>query len=415
MIEIFNVNGVRVANIKTLSDIAFFGIVLLGGSNYETPETAGIAHYTEHCMFKGTSTRNWNQLNQEFAKLGANNNAYTSNSEVLYYTTCPKENIPSIIDLMLDMFFNSTFPKSEIEKERQVIKEEKKMYQDDPKYAFNINMTESFFKWNIGHDTIGTFETINSINRKQIIQYLNRVISLENFILICSGDVDSKLLRKCIEKGIPKKHDYLKSTSRNHIEGDFWTDIIKCPNRIKLLVERENITQSNVSMLAPGISIEDPDYHALSIAIKCLGGGSFSKLNTRIREEMGLCYAVGMTNYPVDYPNRTITELWGYTSPENVEKFMDESEKVLRKVIKSGIDQDTFDCAKISYLASIFRTLETSEGKAMFMSRKLLFYGEGQIEDAVNKVKKITLKKCNEMVEKFIKTQYNWAVMNPKT
>ena len=154
MIDIFNVNGLRVANIFSNSDIAFFGIAVLGGSNYETPEVAGISHFSEHIFFKGTKKRNWNKINQEFAKLGANNNAYTSNVEVLYHATCPKENIPAIIDLMTDMFFNSTFPKAEIEKERQVIKEEKKMYQDNPQYAFNSIMGEKFFQWEVGHDTI---------------------------------------------------------------------------------------------------------------------------------------------------------------------------------------------------------------------------------------------------------------------
>ena len=113
--DFFEVNGIKVANIHNNSDIVLFGIATLAGSNYETPEIAGIAHIAEHMFFKGTNKRDWKQISHEMAKLGVNNNAYTSSNEVFYHTTCPKENTGPVIELMLDMLFNSTIPEEELE------------------------------------------------------------------------------------------------------------------------------------------------------------------------------------------------------------------------------------------------------------------------------------------------------------
>ena len=416
-IDMFKVRGINVANIHNQSGIAFFGIAVLAGSNYETPEVAGCSHYGEHMYFKQTTTRNWKQINEEFAKLGISNNAYTSNTEVMYHATCPKENLEKTIALMSDLFFNSTIPVDEMEKERMVIAEEKKMYDDDPSSAFNSAMSESLFSWNVGHDTIGTFDTIKSITRDQIIKYLNSKTNLDNFVFICAGNIDSKDLANYIEKNIPKKHNYLKkgkglnSIDTSHI----WNkNVLKNPNKIKFLMERANMTQSNVQMMFDSLPDGDKLRHAETILFKACGGGMFSKLFARIREELGLCYAVGMFSQVVSYPDIKIATLYGLTSPENVDKFMLESEKILKDVRINGLDDNIFECAKTDYLSSVYRQIETSEGKARFLTKKLLVYKTASIEDIINDIKAVTKDDCHKVAKKLFKQEFRWAVMNPK-
>jgi len=294
--EFFKVNGIQVANIHNSSEIALFGIAVLAGSNYETPEIAGIAHFAEHMFFKGTERRYWRQINSEMAKLGVDNNAYTSNNEVFYHTTCPKDNIEPIIDLMLDMFFHSTIPEEELEKERKVIIEEKKMYDDDPKYAFNSAMGERFFTWDKGHDTIGTFETINGINRNQFISFLEDKINLGNILFLCCGDIPTDDLKRYIAERVPAEHPYLEIGLKNDVDDSLWSDLVLDKNNQnpKFLMERENITQSNISMLTRGLSVNDTCYADSIVLYKAIGGGMFSKLFQRIREELGLCHSVGV-------------------------------------------------------------------------------------------------------------------------
>ena len=212
-------------------------------------------------------------------------NAYTSNTEVFYHITCPKTNINSAVELMLDMFFNSTFPAEEIEKERGVITEEKKMYDDDPKASFNEAVGEELLTWDVGHSTIGTFETINSISRKDILDYLEAKTNLENMVFICSGDIETADLKKYIEKNIPTQHPYLRKGSLNKIETtNVWKDIINKPDRIKFIMEKENITQSVVFGMFDSISVEHPYHHARNILGEALGGGLYSLLHSRLRE-----------------------------------------------------------------------------------------------------------------------------------
>jgi len=409
----FNVNGIRVVNIKNNSGIAFFGIGILNGSNFENPKVAGISHFIEHMFFKGTETRNWEQIAREFAKLGVNNNAYTSRTEVLYHATCPKENLEPVIDLLMDMFFNSTLPEEEIEKERGVIIEEKKMYDDDPKSVFNDRTLENFIVWEKGHDTIGTFDTIGSIQRSDMVDYLNTTINFNNFVFVCCGDIDTADLRRYIEKRVPSSHSFLKSGKTNSVSNELWTAAIDNKAIPSFEYKRDNIEQSSVLRVNGGLSHFDNCYYTSAMLNKCLGGGMYSSLFAKLREELGLCYSCGLINIPIAYPHHTINYLYGYTSPNNVDSFIEEGENILKSVIKNGIDSELFECAKADLLGSILRRTETSSGKALFLLPRYLFQRGTNVEVVAGKIRDIKIEDCNALVEKLYNDEGNWAVMNP--
>ena len=417
--EILDVRGIKVANIKNYSDIVFFGIGVLAGSNYETPEIAGIAHFGEHLFFKGTEKQNWKQLNEEFAKLGIEKNAYTSNNEVLYHATCPKENLESTIEFMLDMFFNSTMPPEEMEKERNVIKEEKKMSDDDPKMVFASAVGNNFFNWTVGHDTIGTNETIQNITRKNIIDYLRDKTTRQNIVFICCGDISSDDLKRYIEKNIPKYHVYLRDLAsglNNTGCTSIWTDLVKKPDNVKFILEKENITQSSAYMILNALAHDDPMYYPERILYAYLGGGSYSRLFSRIRDELGLCYSVGMCSLTLDYPQHQIGNIYGYLASENIDRFMLESEKICQDTMKNGLNKDVFECAKTDYLSSLLRVTETSAGKAHYLSRKFLFYKNTSVsmEESVKNIRNVTIEDCNDVAKISLNNQYNWAIMISK-
>jgi predicted Zn-dependent peptidase len=140
----------------------------------------------------------------------------------------------------------------------------------------------------------------------------------------------------------------------------------------------------------------------------------FSRLFARIRQELGLCYAVGMYTYPLSYPDRRIMSVYGYTSPGNNDQFIEECEKVLRETVKSGLDEDIFECAKTDYLAAVLRRTETSEGKAMYLVKKLLVTRGGSVEDVLDRIRAVTIKGCNDLIPRLLDVQYNWAMMVPK-
>jgi len=408
-IDTFEVNGVRVVNIKNKSEIAFFGIGVLAGSIFESPPVAGIAHYAEHMFFKGTKKRNWKDILEEFGDLGVNANAFTDRTEVLYHITCPKYNIEPVIDLLTDMFFHSTFPEEELEKERTVILEEMKMYEDDPKMAFADQVPEQLFTWSKGHNIIGTEKSVKGITRADMCAYLNTLCNPQNFIMLCCGDIDTEDLKKYLLRRIPAFHLYLEGTLRNEVEDDFWK-----PNSNGIICfERENITQSAISMFTDYMSADDDDYMAGQILLNAMGGGWHSKLFVRIREELGLCYSVGMSSQAYSYPKDMVSEIFGYTSPKNVPLFMEESEKVLDDTLKNGLDEALFNRSKVDYIAFLLRKQETSVGRAMSMVRRYLMKDFTPPEDVIAEMEAVTLDDCNRILERVIGGKRQWAIMNP--
>ena len=413
--EFFKVNGVNVANIKNDSDNVFFGIGVLAGSNYETPEQAGISHFAEHMFFKGTTTRNWKDINQEFAKLGVSPNAYTSHNQVLYYSTAPKENIGGVVELMMDMMFNSTYPTDELEKERGVILEEKKMYEDNPSQDFVNKMLEEMFVWQKGHNTIGTNKVIENVTREDIKAFLEDRINLGNLMLICSGNVETEDLKKYLSANIPSEHPYLTEGDKNEMSEEFWSNACDSPDRVKFLLERDNIQQSTVNMVMDALSVYDSDYMISQIVTSAIGGGMYSTLFSKIREEMGLCYSVSMSQYALGYPEDNLVWLSGSMATENVTLFMDECEKVINDVKENGIDQDLFECAKTDTLASMYRSTETSSGKARELFAQYLDGNRDGLEKTIEDIKAVTIEDCNRVAKRlFFDNQFNWSVMNPK-
>jgi len=411
----FNINGIRVANIKNDSEIAFFAIVVNAGSNYENKNNAGISHIIEHMMFKGTKNRTYSKISEDFARLGVSNNAATDNSDVSFYATCPKENLNKTIEILMDMFFNSTFPAKELEKERNVILEEKKMYLDDPTGFFFNEIGSAFFEWEKGHNTIGTDETIKSVNKKDIKEYLDKTYTLDNFIFICCGNINDEDLKKYIYKNIPENHAFSRYIGINSVSDRLWTDIINSKDKIKLNVTKEGLQQAQILMLTRGLGSNDEDSYAANVLLKAVGGGAYSKLYTRIREKLGLCYSVNAHSFYMAYPNHLINAVSGSTSHENIDLFIEETEKIIKSTRKNGIDKNLFECAKIDQISSLLRHIETSKGKAEGFLKRYLFGNYISVEEYIKSSRSVTLKDCNRVAERILNVdKCYWAVLRGK-
>lgn len=408
-ISVFNINGLRIVNVHNSSDNVCLGFGVIAGANQETPDNAGVSHFGEHMFFKGTKKRTWHDISIEFAKLGVYDNAFTGYTDVFYYTAFPKESIDGAIPVIMDLFFNSTFPEEEIEKERKVILEEKKMYQDDPQSYFSSKSIEELLNWDKGHDILGEYDTIQKITRDDLISYMNEKYSGANIILFVCGDVSDENLKKMVSENLPDEHPFLRKGSRNSVVPELWS------NKKSVLVPRDNIEQSNIYMFVRGLSGRDNCFQEGLLVQKAIGAmAGYSMLYQRIRHELGLCYSVGMTSFSVAYPDYIIMNLFGYTSPNNVDLFVEEVKKVLKEVIKNGISQEIFECAKADLFATLKRRTETSMGRAMFMVQDALFENYETVDQTANKIQSIKLDTCNELVAKLFDTEYRWAIMKPK-
>jgi predicted Zn-dependent peptidase len=405
----FEVNNLRVVNLKNSSELASFGVAMVAGSNFETPEISGIAHFAEHMFFKGTEKRSYFDITTDFARYGADANAYTSNSEVYYYAVGRKENVNQFGEIILDMVFNSTFPESEIEKERGVITEEKHSYDDDSSACFSHETFAKLFQWDKGHPILGEFETIDSISRDDIVAYLDKNCNRNNIVIVCCGNVKDGVLKKMIEDNIPADHPYLKDGDKNVADGTLF--IPDSPDR--LIINDERFSQAIVSLVTEALPYDHDLGAAQKVAVNILGGGMHSMLFDRIREELGLCYAVYSYDHALAYPSANAFITTGHVSPDNVDAFIDETNKIIKNVIKNGFSQDLFECAKNSLLTDILRSTETSSGRGFAYVKKIIL-GDMDAPSIIDQIKDVKLEECNEVIKLIGENTGTWASMSPK-
>ena len=411
-IDIFEINGVKVANIYNNSSIGFLGIFCLNGYIFENKDSYGVAHFVEHCMFSGTKTRTWKDINQGFAKIGAKSNAYTSSDEVCYHVTTANEHFKQSAEILMDVFFNSTYDPKEIEKERKVILEEKKMYDDDPSSAFSTECGK-FLHPSYGHNAIGTEENIRSINRSEIVTYLRNSLGQKNIMVVYCGNVPSDEIKTTLEKLIPVRHDFTKRDKlRNSNDNILWNPEFENTDKIKLIYERENIEQAQILGFMNGLSMLDLLKFEEMVIMCCLGGGEYSMLYERIREELGLCYSVGAGSDVLYYPDVAIGKIYGMIDAKNISKFIGETEKIFETMKTDGINPDIFECAKNSLVSSVLMSVETSRGKGSFLTKRVFYNKPITIEDYVNKIRAVTLDSCNAFAKTMLDaSKIKWAVM----
>lgn len=261
---------------------AAIGIWTKTGAVNEEARYAGISHFIEHMMFKGTETRSAREIAADIDKIGGQMNAFTSKEATCYYVKVLKDNFEKGAEVLLDMLNNSVFDKVELDKERQVICEEIKMIEDQPDDLAHDTIGEILFKGNpLGKSIIGTPSSLNRITRNVLVDYKEKQYTRNSIVVAVAGNIDPDQVCAYLED----KFEKLKAEKPAHDNG-FTPYEKKC----KVLVK--DIQQSHLCLATRAIGLDDPQYYAFSILNNVMGGSMSSRLFQNIREEKGLAYSV---------------------------------------------------------------------------------------------------------------------------
>jgi predicted Zn-dependent peptidase len=196
-------NGLRILTVPMKDNETVTVMALVEtGSDYEAKDQGGISHFLEHMCFKGTQKRpNSQMINYEFDAMGSQSNAFTTSEYTGFYAKAHHAHLPKVLDLISDVFVNSTFPEAEIEKEKGVVIEEINMYEDRPDYKVYEVIEELMYgDQPAGRSTLGTKETVQSLSREKILDYRNMHYAAENTLIVVSGKVDEETIYSDIEK-----------------------------------------------------------------------------------------------------------------------------------------------------------------------------------------------------------------------
>jgi predicted Zn-dependent peptidase len=278
-------NGLRVvtADMPQAKSVACF-VMLAAGSRYETRETNGIAHFSEHMFFKGTERRpSAREIAGEIDAIGGEFNAFTGKEYTGYYVKCAAEHRDVALDVLVDMLRHSKFDPDEIEREKGVIVEEMNMYFDTPRdYLEGVYDELLYGDQPLGWDIIGTKETVRGATRDTFLGYLDRWYRAPRMVAGVAGAVGDDILPR-LEELLGTVQDGATGTP-DRVE---WA---QDEPRVKIHTKQSD--QAHVRLGVHSYPIDNPDRYNLALLSTVLGGGMSSRLFTEVRERRGLAYYI---------------------------------------------------------------------------------------------------------------------------
>lgn len=273
-------NGLTLLFEKRRSPIVSIFLAVRLGSAYEAGANKGICHFIEHAVFKGTKKRNAEEIEHAIEKVGGYINANTEEEETAFYVKIPSKHLELGLDVLADIVLNPLFDEKEIERERDVILEEIKMYNDLPEEYVIDKLKSLLYKEPFGMLSTGTESIVSNIKRQDLCNF-HTLYSPENIVLVVVGGVNfTDVLELTRKKFIAEPKTPVKT--RIEIESSFG----------QIIQRRSNLHQSHLALGFHMPSLSDKLRYAADVANTILGVGASSRLYQEIREKRGLAYSV---------------------------------------------------------------------------------------------------------------------------
>ncbi len=279
-------NGLRIvtttmAHTRSVSIYLFSGV----GSRYESDAQAGISHFIEHVLFRGTAKRQTaKEISEAIEGVGGSLNGGTDKEMTLYWARVSQDHFPLAMDVLADVFLHSRFDSEDIEKERQIIVEEINMTTDSPHQQ--VHMLIDALLWPghpLGRDIAGTKESIAAISRDMLLGYLENRYLPENTVIAIAGNIPHQVAVEAVSQSFD---DWTNKQSRPEFKA-----YREQPNP-RLKIEKRDTEQAHLCLGLPGLHLLHPDRYALDLLNVILGEGMSSRLFTEIRDKLGLCYSI---------------------------------------------------------------------------------------------------------------------------
>lgn len=278
-------NGIKVVFLPVNSEAAHLGVTVLGGSRYENADEIGLAHYLEHCFFKGTEKRKAFHILSRIDSVGGELNAFTTKEEICVYASFVKKHLERAAELISDIIIHSNFPEKEILKEKEIILDEINSYLDSPSdRIFDEFEAHLFTNHPLGENILGTKESVDSFTQQSLRDYMRRFFHAQNMAISVVGDFEEKKVLRLLEKyfaDVPTLQD--AQVPLQFIDYKPFN-----------ITKQESNFQSHVNIggIAPGFLAEN-DRKALTLLLNVLGGPALnSRLVLAVREKYGYTYNI---------------------------------------------------------------------------------------------------------------------------
>ena len=360
------------------------------GSRYEKESERGISHFLEHMFFKGGDRyKNTKEVSMAIDAVGGEFNAFTGKEYAGYYVKVAAEHIDLGCDVLGDMLCNAAFPQEEIEKERGVIIEEDRMYQDTPMYRAGWDFEELVFgSVPLGWDTIGTHDVINSVQQADFQSHKDRLYTPDNLVITFAGKTNDA-------QALDLSAKYFGSLSGAK-QREF--EPLKEYGKEKVYLRSKKTEQSHLVIGVPSIGSQDDRHFAQKLLAIILGGNMSSRMFLNIREAKGMCYYI-------DSDVDSYLDAGSLSTRAGIDQSrLGEAIKLIiheyDTVASDGVDQDEVDRAKSYMKGSIILSLEDSEELAHFFGKQQLLYPQVRsVDEYISMIEAVSKEEIDQLAK----------------
>ena len=375
------------------------------GSRDEAEPEGGITHFIEHMVFKGTRRRRGYLINQRMESVGGYINAFTSKEHTCFYARGLSEHLGRAMETVLDLVTQPTLPPKEIEKEKDVVVEEIKMYEDAPEdHVFDHYEALLYPDHPLGRPVIGTPESVRSFTQDDLARYIGQHYVPDRLVVAVAGNVRHADVVRHVERLLEEfdraPNPATRAPSTAYTPSD-------------LVIERP-IQQAHLVVGTRAFGARDPRRTALSVLNTILGGGMSSRLNQNIREKYGWCYSVySFVNVQTDSGDLGV---YIGTDASRIERSRTLIEREMTKLAETAVSERMLTRAKHQLKGSIVLGLESTSNRMQRLGRVELVYGRTVgLDEVVAEIDAVTAEGVRGLAaDLFAPGQLSTAVILPE-
>jgi predicted Zn-dependent peptidase len=347
----------RVASVRSIA----IGFWIGAGSRDERPDRAGVSHFLEHLLFKGSSRYTAQQIAETFDEMGSELNAATSREHTVVYARVPDEHVETALDVMSDMVFAPSF--TDLDSEREVVLEEIAMYEDTPHELVHDLFSEAVFgDHSLGRPVIGTAEVISSVSRRAVGAYHRSAYAGDNVVIAAAGNLEHDRFVTLIERARENA-----APSQRHVKPR--PALVKPPPP-GVRFGRKDTEQYNVCIGAPGIARSDRRRFAASLLDSILGGSASSRLFQEIREKRGMAYSV--YSFASQYTDTGIVGVYLGTRDENLAACVEICAAEIADLAAGNLRPRELERAKQNLKGRIMLGMESTSSRMSRLGKSLI-------------------------------------------
>ncbi|MDA7025810.1 pitrilysin family protein [Bacillus sp. CLL-7-23] len=395
-------NGVRIVleNNPTVRSVAI-GVWIGTGSRHETPDINGISHFLEHMFFKGTKTRTARDIAESFDRIGGQVNAFTSKEYTCYYAKVLDEYASYALDILADMFFHSSFDEEELKKEKNVVYEEIKMYEDTPDdIVHDLLSKASFGNHSLGYPILGSEETLAKFTGASLRRYIDEHYTPDRVVISIAGNVSESFIKEA------EKHfgSYEATGNRTGMtEPDFYYE---------KLARKKETEQAHLCLGFKGLKAGHSEIYDLIVMNNILGGSMSSRLFQDVREDKGLAYSV--FSFHSSYEDSGMVTIYGGTGANQLQLLSETIHETLRILKSEGVTPKELENSKEQMKGSLMLGLESTNSKMSRNGKNELLLGKHRtLDEMLETLNAVNLERVNRLVKQLFTDDYSMALISP--